>query len=808
MKNNLLYLIVFVLFVSCSPEHLTLSSENFQIDINSKGQITSLFDLTSHDEYFAGNQQSWLLSLRSEGIIYHPNNLEWNEEVTSLKLFFNDINTIAEIQVNQKTTHTTFELVNIEGHANPDLAIWGPYATIINQIVGETVGVVRNDDYAIGIQSLNPKTLGGYPTNEDDNEQSYDIFASNNLVDVDDSVKVLYRGQTAKHTDFGSVLQAYCRNRNEDRIINVWDHENYFVPAFEDGGLVGTKIAIFGCKASKALETIGKIEIEEGLPHPEIDGEWGKTATWATASYLIQSFTEKNLDKAIELTKKAGLDYLYHGGPFENWGHFELQEEAFPDNWESMKRCVERAEKQGVYLGLHTLSNFITTNDPYVTPIPDSRLAKVGSSKLVSAIDADTNSIIIEDPIFFNQMKNNSLHAVAVGEEIIRYDKVSESEPWTLMNCVRGAFGTTASSHDKGETISKLMDHGYKTFLTNNELSDEIAVKISDLFNYTGLRQISFDGLEGNLSTGMGQYGCLRFVKKWYDNLNTELQGKIINDASRPGHFFWHIYTRMNWGEPWYAGFRESQTQYRLMNQDYYRRNLMPSMLGWFRMSEHISLEDVEWLLARAAGFEAGFALITSEQIIEKNGLGEKLLETIAMWEKLRHAGVFTREQKKLMEDIKNEFHLVPATENSWTLYRYSINRFEHKQKILQPGEPVHSIFHFENPNETQSLQFIISSPKTTSISGLSFDIDNFRKIELPVTLSADHYLKYEGGMNATVYDATWNKVKTIDIDAKQFEVGEGNHSLIFDCNFNEGSDSAVKLELKTMNEGDKVVVL
>lgn len=64
-----------------------------------------------------------------------------------------------------------------------------------------------------------------------------------------------------------------------------------------------------------------------------------------------------------------------------------------------------------------------------------------------------------------------------------------------------------------------------------------------------------------------------------------------------------------------------------------------------------------------------------------------------------------------MMEDVKNEFHLVPVPENSWTLYRYALVRFEHKQKIRQPGEPVNSKFQFENSNKSQALQFIITAP-------------------------------------------------------------------------------------------------
>jgi hypothetical protein len=96
-------------------------------------------------------------------------------------------------------------------------------------------------------------------------------------------------------------------------------------PAFDDGGVVGSRIALFGCPASEALETIGQIELAEGLPHPFIDGEWAKISPEATASYLIIDFGETTLDAALELTRQAGLRYLYHGGPFRTWGHFELR---------------------------------------------------------------------------------------------------------------------------------------------------------------------------------------------------------------------------------------------------------------------------------------------------------------------------------------------------------------------------------------------------------------------------------------------------------------------------------------------------
>ena len=126
---------------------------------------------------------------------------------------------------------------------------------------------------------------------------------------------------------------------------------------------------------------------------------------------------------------------------------------------------------------------------------------------------------------------------------------------------------------------------------------------------------------------------------------------------------------------------------------------------------------------------------------------------------------------------------------------------------MRQPGEPVHSKFQFENPNESQALQFIITAPKESAISNLSFDIDNFKKVKLPITLPAGHHFKYEGGNEATVYSPTWNKVRAIKIDAEKFEVDKGNRNLIFDCKFEGGSGSVVMIEMKTRNDGDKITL-
>ncbi len=397
-------------------------------------------------------------------------------------------------------------------------------------------------------------------------------------------------------------------------------------------------------------------------------------------------------------------------------------------------------------------------------------------------------------------MQNNSLKTVQIGAELIRYGAVSAEEPWRLLNCRRGAYQTQATSHAKGTRVGKLMDHAYKVFLTDAELSQEVARRLADLFNQTGLRQISFDGLEGNWSTGMGQYGRTLFVKAWYDHLDDDLRGKVITDASNPGHFFWHIYTRMNWGEPWYAGFRESQTEYRLQNQDYFRRNLMPGMLGWFNMTGQTSLEDVEWLLARAAGFDAGFALNASLGVIRDHGQGEAILQAIKTWETARMTGVFTESQKRRLRDIHQEFHLETPDMHSWELCPVYSSKHTLATQV-QPGQPVETTWELNNPHGMQPLQFILHVSGGASVSDITLQIDQSAEVLVPATLPAGSLLKYTGQGQGTVYDKNWNEIETVALEASEWRIDAGRHEIRFQCRFHTADQPEVKLEFRTIGK-------
>ncbi|MCP5521624.1 MAG: hypothetical protein H7A46_08760 [Verrucomicrobiales bacterium] len=796
---------------SASPDAqslVTWHSQNTRLQMDATGSLTGFARIDPPRDYLAPGQPAPLLSLRVDGTLEAPDRANWDVATGQLTLEYTRAKATVVVAVGVRPSHVVFELKSVSCPGNVELALWGPYPTSIGEVVGETVGVVRDAETALGIQALNAKTLGGYPAQENDIDAGYS--ADDPAVYPDLPAELgkgqLWRGNTARHTAFGSVLQAYCRNRNHDRVIANWGHDRYLAPAFDDGGVVGSRIALFACPADEALRTIGAIEVAEGLPHPMLDGVWGKVAPGANAAYLIVDFGEETIDRAIEMTRRAGLDYLYHSSPFETWGHFRLKPNLFPHGWEGFRDCVDKARKAGVRIGFHTLSNFITPNDPYVTPRPDPRLARIGETALAAGVDASQTEIPVTQPDWFR--KATTLNTVRIGDELVRYGKVSESAPWRLLDCERGSWGTSAAVHAAGDAVAKLMDHAYKVFLTDADLSQEVARNIARFCDVTGARQLSFDGLEGNWSTGLGQYGRTLFTDAWYEALSPELRGQVINDASNPGHFNWHIYTRMNWGEPWYAGFRESQTLYRFKNQLYFERNLMPRMLGWFALRPDTSLEDAEWLLARAAGFNAGFTLAASlastaqleadpkaAEAARRFGAVPAILEAVKQWETARMAGAFPEEVRAALRDNTREFHLEPAGGGKWNLSEFTLERLSHPLT-----NPAPATLHFDNPNPAQPLQFSIRNTGPKPVAGLVVTLDGRTVLELgEEEVVPGGAVRYVGGSEVVLCDATWRETGRLPVSGETARIGTGPHEVTLGCA--PQTEGSLKAEFRTVGK-------
>ncbi|MFZ9661395.1 MAG: hypothetical protein ACO29O_05900 [Chitinophagaceae bacterium] len=770
-RNFILLIYLLSPFLSFS-QIKDVKAGDIHIRLNAKGFIESISNEKNHREYLYKDTSTALITLAKGKERFKPKSLRWiNDSIGEME--FESVSSKIQIKFIEKSAYAVMEVIRIESESNVDALIWGPFPISINKIVGEVIGVVRDDDIAIGLQVLNLKTLGGdFPNNEGSTWE---------------------RGIAAYKKNWGSTIQAYSINRIKERTVDAWggNFKNMPVQPIEDGSIAGSKIALFSCNTSLTLDILEKIELGEGLPHPTIDGKWYKRSKYFGHSYMISNFGENEMDEMIRYTKEAGLFSLYHEGPFQSWGHFILDSSQFPKGRKSLKSMANKAHAAGLKMGIHTLTNFINTNDPYVTPIPDNRLINTGSSILMKDIDENTSEIEVAAPDYFLDTLNNSLHTVRIGKELIRYKYVSSTPPYFLKITERGAFGTYKTSHLKGESVGKLMDHPYNVFFPNLELHKEIAGNLADLLNETNVDHIDFDGFEGGLSTGQGDFGVETFAKEVYD----KMKHPLINGTSISKNFYWHIGSYYNWGEPWYGGFKESMQQYRIDNQGLFDRNFMPHMMGWYLLTENTTLSEMEWMLARAAGYNAGFAMVARPTSLRKNPSTNILLNAIKEWEDARLSSAFNEDTKNKMKDPRNEFHLEKIGAKKWKLY------FLDKTRIFDIKNNDDSISFPNTWIDGQPVIFIKSTSDTVTIKSITIKIDQNQSIVIHTDLLAGQSLISEGGNTVIKYDTNGKILERIKLDKNIPNIKKGNCKIITQLECEDNGKPHIELQLKGIGE-------
>ena len=143
---------------------VTLPTRDATFAISGTGSLCEFSRNADRRSYLASNQPAPLLSVRVGGKLHAPDSAAWEPQTKRLTLRFAEPASRAVADGEAKPTHVVFEVGGVQPTNRVELVLWGPYPTTIGDIIGEVIGVVRDAEFAVGIQALNAKTLGGYPT--------------------------------------------------------------------------------------------------------------------------------------------------------------------------------------------------------------------------------------------------------------------------------------------------------------------------------------------------------------------------------------------------------------------------------------------------------------------------------------------------------------------------------------------------------------------------------------------------------------------------------------------------------------------
>jgi hypothetical protein len=349
----------------------------------------------------------------------------------------------------------------------------------------------------------------------------------------------------------------------------------------------------------------------------------------------------------------------------------------YPKGLESLRQTVQKCQAAGVDHVMYTLSTFLRTRnipEPFITPVADPGLQHLlPAGVLAQPIDATTNRITLKNEAGVRQALGGLLR---LDGELIKSSSVETSGTTLILSeCGRGALGTQKSGHDTGTKVVRLQQHFMDSFCPGTiELQDAVADNIAKVASECGFPQVTLDGYESCLRTGHGSYAKNRFIKRIFDQTgNPELRFTPSNF----GNYDWHFMTYVSWGEyDNVKGFRGTMIDYRLRRQLQLVNNHMPHKMGQYYPDDATS-EDMEWLMAVAAGWDAGVDLHFTRASPKSENM-KTLGNIVRLWMAARQANAFSESQKLGLRQ----------TDRLYTLSRDNGGHYNLKfvRRWIQPG--------------------------------------------------------------------------------------------------------------------------
>jgi len=457
-------------------------------------------------------------------------------------------------------------------------------------------------------------------------------------------------------------------------------------------GFGGARVAIIACPAAKMRAVMQEaVSTAPDLPHSLIGGPWALDPDINRGSYLFNfgDLSEDMVDDWIELAKSLGINQIdFHGGRSFRFGDCFPNPETYPEGFASLKRVINRLHAAGIAAGLHTYAFFIDKQCPWVTPVPDQRLAKDATFTLKERITPQADVVPVLEPTgsmsavtgFFVRNSNT----IQIGHELITYKAVAKEGRYGFLECVRGANGTKAVSHRSGAKVHHLKEC-FGLFVPDPEttLFGEVAQRAADAFNTCGFDMTYMDALDGEDILGGGEnawhYGS-RFVFEFFKRI----ERPALFEASTFHHHLWFVRSRIGaWDHP--SRSHKKFIDIHVAANQQQRRMFLPTHLGWWSVkvdqghqSEPTFADDIEYLCSKALGTDCGFSVMGINPENVGQPVYKRLGAIMRQYEDLRRHKYFGESGKERLAEPGREFSLVRKDDGVWTF----VPVYSHRHRV------------------------------------------------------------------------------------------------------------------------------
>ncbi len=593
LKTRLLFLLVvgmgLVIHQQANAQTITLNTKFVTLGINKRGFITSIKDRSTHKEYCPDGRSSALLSLYKDGRYILPGSATYSTLSKRILLHYPN-GSVATLQTDEKGEYLRFKLVSLKPRNGVDNVVWGPYKTNISKTIGDVLGVVRDDDFAFGLLGLNDNTTAGPPTGGDMSFMYYFIHSpdpvkyplppnlkegqtftigGDGVNDVafyshpEEYYRMNYGNGARLEPAYGSTVCMHSRDRRKEQMIRFpvlpdnldgkVNSARYQLVPPANADYIGSSVALLACPDSLGLHTVEQIVLKEGLPHPEIDGQWIKDPKAYRPDIAWHGAHDSLISYAHQLSIKGVQDEgwgEYYPNPQNRWTNRKINfNNAAPMTIPDYGALMQR---NGIRYGLHTLCEFLQPdNNSDVAPVPSDSLAIMQRTSIIKDISDQDTIITVADKAHFNEYggwEGNHTNVLKIGKELIEYNGITQSAPYTFLHIKRGLYGTKRGFYKKGTTIVKLQPNCYHGFAPDMNLQKVYADYYGKWLTEGGMDYIDFDGLESCMYQGQGQYSFKDFFRNLFDSYskNGGKYLRVMGSAVCEGN--WHYMSVCNVG--------------------------------------------------------------------------------------------------------------------------------------------------------------------------------------------------------------------------------------------------------------------
>ena len=493
--------------------------------------------------------------------------------------------------------------------------------------------------------------------------------------------------------------------------------------------LDGAKVAVLGCPTNKLLDIIEQIEIENGLPHPTIDGVWARRSPEQMKSLLYTDISEQTADAVIAYAKAGGFATIHINRPV--WcasnGTYLINRKNFPNGEAGLKAVSRKIHAAGLKFGMHNWDMVIHKHDPLVRPVPAQGFLMYPDRRRMLAANIGPADTFIPTKTSPNGLLSKGDKAVhygrdlRIGDEIIVYGDLKRTEPYGFTGCIRGAHGTVSAAHTAGAAIDNFAEFYWSYYKPDvrSELFDRIMRAEAALLDRFEVDYYYPDGSGENTN----QYPPV--LPDWYvRGLSAVKRGHYTRREVRFAHgavsnFAWHVLTQGNHSDCVQNGVRQHFNR-SLVESAHYRANLQPFDLGWFGYFTHnltgpaTRPREMAYAWCKALAYGAPISLSTDKNRLDGNGRTAEILAMIRNWEELKVAGYFPEHIRKQLQQPNHEFALEQTGGDAWQVRPVSYA----PDKYVANVDGKQNVWSFRSEHLSQPLRVVIEPMPELSAHG------------------------------------------------------------------------------------------